>query len=586
MTDNAKTDDDELRSEIGFLGKLLGDTIRELAGDEAFETVEELRRLAWNRRIGSEESEPRMLARIASLDNHQVRIVTRAFSVFLDLLNVVEDRRRVHVLAERASKSYPAPHGESIREAIATLKGLGKSADEVQALVDRLAIELVFTAHPTDAKRRSVRNKLTSIRVLMSELDRDPLPQQRDRIETSLRGELAKLWQTSFIRPWRPTVMQEVSRGLSIKPVLWNEVPRVDEELRQALAENFGDDVQIRHPVVTYGSWIGGDRDGHPGVTAPITQETVSWLRSEAIKFQLSACDSLFHSLSLSTRQSDIHASLENAAAANRIVLPKPVRTFFSVAARRSLPSLAFHDSVATGTNQIADVGFKGQRFRRRDRRRLPKCERTCRRRRDAGFRSRRNRGRKVHLAGTKTLAVTDRYVWFSPRAVGRSPKRQGLPRSHARGNGADRRRRRLRGHVRSRADRVLRIDAGQTDNALGRRTFAFGSRNTRHVPSPAPDHRKIFALRVGRSCDQHDIFGQRCADGALALESNVSHVVRCSRWIGNQQPRAADRTAAGNDRRPTARASDLGQHVRNPSVPRIRSQPGRPTNGHARLFR
>ncbi len=178
----------QLRSEIGFLGAILGDTIREFAGDEAFSIVEELRRLAWDRRVGRAHAEQRMTARIASLDSEQIRIVTRAFSLFLDLLNVVEDRRRVVVLGQRARNAYPEPRTESIRDAVSELKRSGVPAEDLQALVDRLHIELVFTAHPTDAKRRSVRNKLTAIRRLMSRLDGDPLPEDRDRTEIEIRG--------------------------------------------------------------------------------------------------------------------------------------------------------------------------------------------------------------------------------------------------------------------------------------------------------------------------------------------------------------------------------------------------------------
>ncbi len=179
--------------------------------------------------------------------------------------------------------------------------------------LDELYIELVFTAHPTDAKRRSVRSKLTAVRDLMVHLDQNPLPEQRDRIEQDIQCEVAKLWQTEFVRPRRPTVMQEVARGLSIKPVLWNEIPYIAGELRRGIRENFGDTVKLRHHCITFGSWIGGDRDGHPGVTADITRDTVSWLRREAIAFHLRACETLFHTLSISNRQTRIEDRLETA---------------------------------------------------------------------------------------------------------------------------------------------------------------------------------------------------------------------------------------------------------------------------------
>ncbi len=303
----------ELRSEIRYLGTILGDTIRELEGEEAFSIIEELRKLAWDRRTGAANAEARMTDRIASLSVEQLFITTRVFTVFLDLLNLVEDRWRVRVLGDRARRAYPQPRNESIRDAIVQLRNAGKSAEEVQALIDELHIELVFTAHPTDAKRRSVRSKLTAIRGLLTTLDHDPLPEQRDRAEREIRSEIAKLWQTDFIRPWRPTVMQEVARGLSIKPVLWEETPQIAEEFRRGLSESYSDAVKLRRPFLTFGSWIGGDRDGHPGVTASVTRETVTWLRREAIAFHLKTCERWFDTLSLSSRQIKFDQDLREA---------------------------------------------------------------------------------------------------------------------------------------------------------------------------------------------------------------------------------------------------------------------------------
>lgn len=292
---------------------MLGDTVRELEGEEAFAIIEELRRLAWDRRTGVENSEERITDRIANLSLEDLFITTRVFTVFLDLLNLVEDRRRVRVLGDRSRGAYPNPRSESIRDAIAQLHAAGKTADEMQKIIDRLHIELVFTAHPTEAKRRSVRSKLTTIRGLLSQLDHDPLPEQRDRTEREIRGEIAKLWQTDFVRPARPTVMQEVSRGLSIKPVLWDEIPRLGEEFRRGILENYGDQVSLRRPCLTFGSWIGGDRDGHPGVTAEVTRETLTWLRREALAFHLKTCKRWFKTLSLSDRHLKIDEELRTA---------------------------------------------------------------------------------------------------------------------------------------------------------------------------------------------------------------------------------------------------------------------------------
>lgn len=292
-----------LREEIGFLGTILGETIRESSGEAAFELVEALRIAARDRRAGQSSADAEIKRLVSEMDEEQLRVAIRAFTVFLDLLNMVEDRRRIRVLDRRAREAFPEPRRESIRAAIETLSQDGVSAAEMEKLIENLHIELVFTAHPTEAKRRSIRSKLKVIRNLMGQFLGDALPEEKLRLEHRIRSEIAKLWQTDFIRPWRPSVMQEVGRGLSIKPVLWDTIPQIQSDLTQALSEQYDEAVATPKPCVTFGSWMGGDRDGHPGVTAEVTEETLGWLRREAIQFHLRACNALRESLSMSVRQ-------------------------------------------------------------------------------------------------------------------------------------------------------------------------------------------------------------------------------------------------------------------------------------------
>jgi phosphoenolpyruvate carboxylase len=305
--------EDPLREEIAFLGELLGDAIREIAGEECLRVVEDMRKLAWDSRSGRHGAESILSQFIVSLRDDQLRVVIRAFSLFLDLMNLAEDRQRVRVLRERKRNAYPDAHGESIRKAIEHLKQSGKSASEMQQLLDRLHIELVFTAHPTEAKRRSVRGKLRKIRELLSDSDAEQLPAERERTLRLIRAELAKLWQTDLIRPWRPSVMHEVERGLSVKPVLWEVLPEILRDFRSALDEAFSEDTPQIRQCVTFGSWIGGDRDGHPDVTTEVTQQTIVWLRQAALQFHLAACGELFDSLSVSERQMRHGNLLSNA---------------------------------------------------------------------------------------------------------------------------------------------------------------------------------------------------------------------------------------------------------------------------------
>ena len=303
---------DALSWEINYLGTFLREAIRESAGDSALKLVDEISHSAARWRSRGDGAVRKM---VQGLDDDQMRIAIRAFTILLDLLNVAEDRRRVSVLKRRRLDAFPEPAPETIEDAIGQLKSRGVSKAEIQVLIDQLDIELVFTAHPTEAKRRSVRDKLRQIRRLMSLIDGE-LPQlSHGELMEELQGEVAKWWQTDFIRPWRPSVLQEIERGLSFKPVLWQQLPRIHQELEQAVNSTYGDDVHLHSTPIRLASWIGGDRDGHPGVKADVTLESCKWLRREAIRFHLNTCEKLFVGLSMSNRQVDLGQQLEEAVA-------------------------------------------------------------------------------------------------------------------------------------------------------------------------------------------------------------------------------------------------------------------------------
>ena len=163
----------------------------------------------------------------------------------------------------------------------------------------------MLTAHPTEAKRRSIRRLLNDLRKLLDSQDLpDLLPSQRERIPREVKAQLRKLWQTDFIRSRRPTVLQEVQRGLAYKDVLWDIVPRVANDLRQALADYYPE-VKKTNPLFVYGSWIGGDRDGNPFVTPEVTAQTFEWLREAALETHLSQCEKLGRSLCISDKHSE-----------------------------------------------------------------------------------------------------------------------------------------------------------------------------------------------------------------------------------------------------------------------------------------
>ena len=296
-------EDDLLRRDVRLLGDMLGGVIRELAGPQAFDLVEDIRRLARDRRGGRHAAEAALAARIESLDDAQATIVARAFSMFFDLVNIAEDRQRVRVLRARERERHPLPVSESLAAAIADFRDAGLPAADVQRALDGLAVELVFTAHPSEAKRRSIRAKLRRMRASLRALDTaDLLPRERLRHEADMRDELTVLWQTEFLRPTRPTVLDEVDRGLSIMPRIWEAVPQVHASLRRALAESYPGHEFVMPVPLTFGSWMGGDRDGNPFVTADITAETLLRLRGAAIDEHLGWCHRLHDLLTVSDR--------------------------------------------------------------------------------------------------------------------------------------------------------------------------------------------------------------------------------------------------------------------------------------------
>ena len=306
--------DETLRNEISRLGRQFGEVIRQIEGDQAFELIERIRGEARQFRDGDMAAGERLDELLPTLANEDLELIVGAFAGFLELANLAEDRQRVRSLRERQLNSHPQPRKESIRDAIRSFKHNGLTAGQVQEALDGVDVELVFTAHPTEAKRRSLRSKLRAMRDLLAELDNEKLlPSDRANTEAALRREILKLWQTSLIRPSRPTVLEEVERGLLFQPVLWETAPQMLAELRAALAEFYPHEEIDAPPLLRFGSWMGGDRDGHPHVTPEITEQTIEWLRAAALEDHLASCFLLLDSLSMTCHDEEAIGPLVTA---------------------------------------------------------------------------------------------------------------------------------------------------------------------------------------------------------------------------------------------------------------------------------
>jgi phosphoenolpyruvate carboxylase len=302
---------EKLGAEIRFLGRVLGEVIKEQAGGALFELEEEIRLGARARREGTPGAEQALDARVRSMDDAQARTVVRAFTLFFDLMNLAEDRERVRVLRERERARSPEPRSESMEEAVLLMQKAGLDAAGSQALLDLLSIGLVFTAHPTEAKRRSVRTKVRLLRQSLVQLDdADLLPRERERIITRIRSLLTGLWQTDLIRPRRPSVLEEVEVGLYFAATLWEVAPDIYADLDRALAKIYPGTAFRLPPFLGFGSWIGGDRDGNPFVSSQVTEATLMRMRAAAVDAHLSRCRILFDELTTSDLQADVSDAL------------------------------------------------------------------------------------------------------------------------------------------------------------------------------------------------------------------------------------------------------------------------------------
>lgn len=310
------TDSQHLLSEdIHYLGNMLGQVIRRQAGIEIFEIEETIRALTKARRADGDADISKRLEHIVNgLGIDTAERVARSFAVYFELVNLAEEQNRVRVLREREREAYPQPLKESIAAGIGQLRRLGVDEIEMQALLNRLHVELVFTAHPTQAKRRTVLSKLRRLSQALTDLHiRNLLPNERRELDATVRAEITSLWHTNRSRTNKITVTDEVRTGLYyIDTTIWEVLPDLYARMERALREHYPT-LQIPPRFLTFGSWIGGDRDGNPNVTADVTVETLRLHRGMAVERHRSGASALNRSLSMSERLVDVPENLQTA---------------------------------------------------------------------------------------------------------------------------------------------------------------------------------------------------------------------------------------------------------------------------------
>jgi len=279
--------DRRLRTRVKILGSLLGDVIKEQSGEPVFSAVERLRRgFVSLRKADNRKKRDRLLKYIAGLDLETLNWVIRGFSMYFSLVNVAEEIARHHRFSQAALNpgQGSARGGGSIEGALTALRDNGVSGEELQALLNRLSYIPVFTAHPTEARRRTIMHLLDGILNTVRELETQRDSASKDIIIGKLKGQIQVLWKTDEMRLNKPTVEAEVRNGLYyFKASLFEAVPQTYRNLEAAAARIYPEDDITVPSFIRFGSWIGGDRDGNPYVTPEVTRKTVRVQAEEVI---------------------------------------------------------------------------------------------------------------------------------------------------------------------------------------------------------------------------------------------------------------------------------------------------------------
>ena len=276
-----------LRRDVRFLGNILGKVLVHQGGTELLDTVEQIREMSKALRM---EYAPDLLDKfktiILELNTQQRYQVIRAFAIYFQLVNIAEQNHRIRRRRDEERLAAGEVQLGSIAQGVFHLKQHNLSYEQVEEMLESMSLELVMTAHPTEAVRGVILHIHRRISEDMMKLDDATLTnREREKLHTKLFYEVVTLWQTDELRDRKPTVLDEVRNGMYyFREVLFDVLPDVYEELERCLKQYYPNKQWHVPCYLRFGSWIGGDRDGNPAVTAKVTWETLQIQRKLAFE--------------------------------------------------------------------------------------------------------------------------------------------------------------------------------------------------------------------------------------------------------------------------------------------------------------
>lgn len=299
-----------LRRNVSMLGSLLGEVIASAEGDEFLARVEAIRQLSRSSREGDIADRERLIAALHGLPAEDMLSVARAFSQFLNLANIAEQQHSVS--REMAQQFSPT---SMLTGMVDELLAADIDPAGIAQSIDALNIELVLTAHPTEIMRRTLIHKHREIGRCLSDLELSGRTDaERDRLQQRLRELVSQIWFGEEFRAERPTPVDEAKWGFAVvEDSLWNAVPEFLRRLDRARHRACGEGLPLDAAPVRFLSWMGGDRDGNPNVTARVTEEVLLLARWQAADLYLRDIDDLIEELSVT--RCDARLAERNAGA-------------------------------------------------------------------------------------------------------------------------------------------------------------------------------------------------------------------------------------------------------------------------------
>jgi phosphoenolpyruvate carboxylase len=354
--------DRPLWDDTRLLGRILGDTVREQQGVEIFEIIERIRQTSIRFRRDEDETARQQLGELMDgLSRSEALQIIRAFGFFSHLANIAEDQHRIR-RTRAHQRAGSAPRAGSMAQALAHARDAGIGPEQLRDFLDTASISPVLTAHPTEVRRKSTIDREMEIAELLAERDRlDITPEEAEANETRLRAAVLTLWQTSLLRRTRLRVIDEVANGLAYYDYTFlRELPLLYAGLEDAAAV-YGIDGEWHLPAfLRMGSWIGGDRDGNPFVTAEVLRRTLAMQSSHAFSFYQQELRQLFTELSLDLRLVKVSDELQGLADRSPDVSPfradEPYRLAIAYIEARLQATAATLGEMAAGPAHALDA--------------------------------------------------------------------------------------------------------------------------------------------------------------------------------------------------------------------------------------